>query len=233
MYHKIEVESLSPAQIGKLLRGDRIRVKKGRGLPIAVSEEQHKKIHKASMKGCGSTIMFDPFQQHAHQHMRGIHQRSASQWGVQGGSTYAERLARRTRNTFKPLATAFAPVANTLRDAGNRFYDEARDAGNDFIGQARSAGQQGLNELKGQARIIGMQGLNQLKNAGRELGNQLASHGSDILSGLIEHGPQLATMAALAPIGLGVGNRKRRGRGQGGALIAAGYGVGGKRRGRR
>jgi len=206
MYHKIEVESLSPAQIGKLLRGERIRVKKGRGLPIAVSEEQHKKIHKACLKGCGSTIQFDPFQQHAHQHMK----------GVQGGSTFAQRQARRARNTFKPLARALAPVANTLRSAGNEFIDHARSAGNQFIGEARHLGEQGFNELK---------------HAGRELGNQLKAHGSEILSGLIEHGPQLATMAALAPIGLGV--RKRRGRGKGGALVAAGYGVAGRRRGRR
>jgi len=211
MYHKIEVESLSPAQIGKLLRGDRIRVKKGRGHHIAVSEEQHKKIHKAHLKGCGSTIQFDPFQQHAHQHMKGSQ-------GVQGGSTFAQRQARRARNTFKPLAKALAPVANTLRSAGNEFIDHARSAGNEFASHARHLGEQGFNELK---------------HAGRELGHQLASHGSDILSGLVQYGPQIAEMAALAPIGLGLRKRRGRGKGKGGALVAAGYGVGGRRRGRR
>ena len=71
MYHKIAIGKLSHAQIGKLLNGHRIRVKHGNGHEIHASQEQHKKIHKAHLKGCGTTIQFDPYQIQNHQHMRG------------------------------------------------------------------------------------------------------------------------------------------------------------------
>ena len=70
-YHKIHLAHLSNPQIGKLLNGHRIRVKHGHGHEVHVSEEQHKKIMKAHKKGAGSTIQFDPFQIHHHQHLRG------------------------------------------------------------------------------------------------------------------------------------------------------------------
>jgi len=71
MYHKIAIHKLSHAQIGKLLNGHRIRVKHGHGHEIHASAEQHKKIHKAHQKGCGTTIQFDPYQIQHHQHLRG------------------------------------------------------------------------------------------------------------------------------------------------------------------
>lgn len=39
-------------------------------------------------------------------------------YGVKGGTTYAQRLARRTRNTFKPVEKAFKPVEKTFDKAG-------------------------------------------------------------------------------------------------------------------
>lgn len=70
MYHKIHVDKLSNAQISKLLNGGRIRVKAGRHHAIHVSSEQHKKIHKAHLKGAGVTIEFDPYQMEEHHHLR-------------------------------------------------------------------------------------------------------------------------------------------------------------------
>jgi hypothetical protein len=61
-YHKVSIHKLSHAQLLKLLRGHRVRVKHGHGHEIHVSEEQHKKIMNAHKKGCGTTLQFDPYQ---------------------------------------------------------------------------------------------------------------------------------------------------------------------------
>ena len=71
MYHQIGLQKLSHAQILKLLKGDRIRVKHGSHHNIHASEEQHKKIMSSHKKGAGCTVQFDPYQIDHHQHMRG------------------------------------------------------------------------------------------------------------------------------------------------------------------
>jgi hypothetical protein len=110
MYHKIPISKLSHHQILKLLRGHRVRVKHGQGHTLHVSEEQHKKIMTAHRKGKAHTLQFDPFQIEAHEHLRGrMHtlpyhpKHPHDEESMEGGSTYAHRVARRTRNTFKPL----------------------------------------------------------------------------------------------------------------------------------
>ena len=90
MYHKINIKKLSPNQISKLLNGHRIRVKHGEGHEIHASEEQHKKIMRAHHKKASSTIQFDPFQQHEHQHLRHGH----------GGGSLGSML----KSGFKALA---------------------------------------------------------------------------------------------------------------------------------
>lgn len=62
MYHKINIAKLSKAQIAKLLRGDRIRVKHGEGHSISLSQEQAKKVMSAHKKGKGCCVQFDPYQ---------------------------------------------------------------------------------------------------------------------------------------------------------------------------
>jgi hypothetical protein len=71
MYHKVPIQKLSHAQILKLLKGERIRVKLGSGNEINASAEQHKKIMNAHKKGSGCCVQFDPYQIDQHQHMRG------------------------------------------------------------------------------------------------------------------------------------------------------------------
>lgn len=66
MYHKVNIQKLSKGQIAKLLRGQRIRVKHGQGHVVNLSTEQAKKIMSAHKKGCGATIMFDPYQMDMH-----------------------------------------------------------------------------------------------------------------------------------------------------------------------
>ena len=87
-YHKIHLAHLSNPQIGKLLNGHRIRVKHGHGHEVHLSEEQHKKVMKAHKKGAGSTIQFDPFQIHHHQHLRGTGFLDVVKKGLKQGAKY-------------------------------------------------------------------------------------------------------------------------------------------------
>ena len=87
-YHKITLAQLSHTQIGKLMNGHRIRVRHGHKHHIHVSEEQHKKIMKANQKGAGTTIQFDPFQIHHHQHLRGEGFMDIVKGGLKSGLKY-------------------------------------------------------------------------------------------------------------------------------------------------
>ena len=62
MYSKTNIAKLSKAQILKLLKGHRVRIKSGSGHEISLSKEQHKKLTRAHKKGMGSTLQFDPYQ---------------------------------------------------------------------------------------------------------------------------------------------------------------------------
>lgn len=71
MYTPIGIDSLSNAQISKLLRGQGVRIRHGTSHKIHVSTEQHKKIKRAHLKGAGVTLVLDPYQQQMHEEMRG------------------------------------------------------------------------------------------------------------------------------------------------------------------
>jgi len=62
MYSKTNIGKLSKAQISKLLKGNRVRIKSGTGHEISLSKEQHKKLTRAHKKGMGYTLQFDPYQ---------------------------------------------------------------------------------------------------------------------------------------------------------------------------
>jgi hypothetical protein len=63
MYTPVKIHQLSPAQERKLSKGDKVIIRKGSGQQIYLSEEQKKKFDRASQKGSGVTIQFDPYQQ--------------------------------------------------------------------------------------------------------------------------------------------------------------------------
>ena len=53
MYSKTNIGKLSKAQIPKLLKGNRVRIKSGTGHEISLSKEQHKKLTRANKKRYG------------------------------------------------------------------------------------------------------------------------------------------------------------------------------------
>ena len=117
MYHQIGLQKLSHAQILKLLKGDRIRVKHGSHHNIHVSEEQHKKIHAAHKKGAGTTIQFDPFQQQmeAHHSLRSIE-----------GKGLKETALRFLRKEVAPAAINFAAEQAKKAVSGEGVHKKSR-----------------------------------------------------------------------------------------------------------
>lgn len=68
MYQPVKIDQLSQPQISKLLAGQPVRIKHNPQGPhtIHVSAEQGKKLNRATMKGSGMTITFDPYQVDQH-----------------------------------------------------------------------------------------------------------------------------------------------------------------------
>jgi AT hook motif len=99
MYHKISIGKLSANQIRKLLKGHNVRVKHGQAHTIHVSSSQLKKIINAHKKGKGSTIEFDPYQQHHHRHLLG---KGEGIWDTLGS------VAKEVGKVALPVATDLA-----------------------------------------------------------------------------------------------------------------------------
>ena len=70
MYIESGIEKLSNAQVSKLLNGHRVRIKKGQGAKLHMTEEHCKKLNRAHMKGAGTTIQLDPYAIASNQHLR-------------------------------------------------------------------------------------------------------------------------------------------------------------------
>jgi len=70
MYETHGIKALSERQISRLLNHHPVRVAPGTHHKIELSHEQSKKHHKAHMKGTGYTLTLDPFQVQRHQHLR-------------------------------------------------------------------------------------------------------------------------------------------------------------------
>ena len=210
MYHKIGINELSQPQIQKLLKGDRIRVKFGKGLEINASEEQYKKIGKAHKKGCGVTIQFDPYQMENHQFMRG-----------QGVGKKIKQIGK----TLAPIAKKFAPIileagmdylesqmgngigkkmkgvkgqmmGQALMPAGSALYPAGYGNNPDGLGisapssRARSSLRTAVRSAPRRGR-----GLNTKKGEGKQVGKKILKgiekYGPTVLKGAMEYAPLL------------------------------------------
>ena len=63
MYTPVKIQQLSEPQKRKLCKGAKVIIRKGAGHTVFLSQEQKKKFDRASQKGCGLTVQFDPYQQ--------------------------------------------------------------------------------------------------------------------------------------------------------------------------
>lgn len=62
MYNSVKIHKLSPTQERKLKNGKKVVIKLGGDRDINLSDEQLKKLNKASSKGRGLTVQLDPYQ---------------------------------------------------------------------------------------------------------------------------------------------------------------------------
>jgi len=247
MYHKIGIQKLSPAQISRLLNGHAVRVKHGSGHEIHASTEQHKKIHSAHKKGKAHTLTFDPYQIAQHQHLRHGHKKSHGEGeGMHtrhpvhtlphhpihtlphhppmhhtGGSTYAHRLARRTRNTFKPVSElAGYAIPATLGTLGAM-------AGSAYGGPVGGIAGRTLGSYAG-SKLSHKMGLGEgIKHRGRPRKvHHKKSHGEGEGEGMVHgYGKRVARRRGRGE-GEGEGPKRRGRKSKGEALFPAGYGEG-------
>ena len=122
MYHKVNIQKLSQAQIAKLLRGQRIRVKGGQGHVVHLSAEQAKKLASAERKGAGCCVQFDPYQ-------CDMHRGEGLFTGV--SSSLSKALVPVAVRAGKAVAPALIDAgSNALKDyvAGNGFASNAGKA---------------------------------------------------------------------------------------------------------
>jgi len=111
VYHKVNVQKLSNAQVMKMLKGQRIRIKHGQGgHELHLSNEQTKKLAAAHRKGAGITMEMDPYQISLHEHL--MHK--------SGGiiSTAGKAFSAIAKSPMaKSIAKAVVPIAtNVVKD---------------------------------------------------------------------------------------------------------------------
>jgi hypothetical protein len=109
MYHTVDIQTLSPKQISRILNGHPVRVKLGSGPKMHVSTEHAKKLHRASLKGGASTVTLDPYAIEHNQHLR----------------THVGRIAHKARTG----GTALIDQPFTARQAVNTTGDFIKNPG--------------------------------------------------------------------------------------------------------
>lgn len=138
MYSPTSIGKLSAEQIRKLLGGHRVRVKAGNAHVLHLSNEQHKKVHSAHKKGCGTTLQFDPFQQQMEVHHKLRHGHGGRDQLVESSSFHKNhgrgegvssrgRIARRGRGAFDVFKSVVKAVAPIAIDEGGKFIKSKVD----------------------------------------------------------------------------------------------------------
>lgn len=114
MYHPVEVANLSSNQVSKLLKGQAVRVKSGKGHVVHLSSEQLKKHHKSAMKGAGYTLTLDPYQMAQHAHLKGS-----------GIMSHAKKALKKAGHFVKAHKEHFRPLASHLKNVGHQAIADA------------------------------------------------------------------------------------------------------------
>ena len=110
LLHDVELYLTKP-QLTKLRGGKVFQIKhpqfiQGEGLTATkfkVDKKMLTKLNASNRKGKGMRLP--------------VPQQEGDSYVINGGATYAQRLARRTRNTFKPVKKAFVDAGNKINNA--------------------------------------------------------------------------------------------------------------------
>lgn len=130
MYTAVKVDQLSRPQVSKLLSGQPVRVKHNPRGPhtIHVSAEQGKKLARASMKGSGITITFDPYQMDQHRN-------EAMGEGLNLGKIFkgvkkvlTSDIGKAAQKFVVDKVLDIAPIPQGLKDAGRKLAHKGINA---------------------------------------------------------------------------------------------------------
>jgi hypothetical protein len=246
MYIPTKVQSLSNPQINKMLNGHPVRVKIGSGIGhiVHLSQEQAKKLNKASLKGSGFTIRMDPYQIVQHRNLQGQGILShLKKHAVHHIKKHGKHLANQALH--HGMSMAQSAINKHIPEFGKEYANQALGMAGDY---AQSNINQHLQEGQGFFKHAGRY----IKHHGKHFGKQLLHTGLsmaeqaaitalpaglqaiDTYTGVpvgsmaqpyIERGIHKGfSQAQDKTSGLGIHKKKKRGRPRkGGALNPAGY----------
>ena len=201
MYTPIGIDKLSNAQISKLLRGQGVRVRHGSHHKIHVSTEQHKKIHKAHLKGAGVTLVLDPYQQQMHEEMRGC--------GVMSG----------LKKAVGHVKSAFGHAKTGLKHASS-FYKEHKGTLEPYANILKKSASHKIERVAHRAQPHLTKHLGEF---GSHLGHHAHSSAEEFVQGFgeepLERPMHLSQEEVLAMSGEGLRHHKRKPVRRGGSLL--------------
>jgi hypothetical protein len=155
MYTPVKIHQLSPTQQRKLSKGDKVIIRKGSGQEIYLSDEQLKKFDKASQKGSGLTIRFDPYQQDEFiQSGSGIRDvfRKVAKIGQKALRNKAKEAVERAKPKLRELGRKALPrITELAKSEGRRAIDKAvvradkKLGPNQFTGRMRATAEDYLD----------------------------------------------------------------------------------------
>ena len=176
MYNPAEIQSLSRAQLSKLLKGGTVRIKSGKGQIINLSQEQFKKLNKAAIKGSGCNIILDPYQQD-----------EICGNGIKQAFKKLGSFVKGNKEAFRPLAKSLKQSGNeAIAQAAMRALDEGVDpslvsAYANMSSQAlQGPRQQGSGFIKKLNKVVKNPAARTVRRAFKPLGQAMLTAGQDM-----------------------------------------------------
>ena len=186
MYHSTGVQKLSETQKSKLRNGHPVRIKKGSGNHLHLTDDQIKKLEAASRKGAAYTLKMHPEQVAKHKTGEGLFGDIA---------TKAKAFARKHKDLINPI---IGRVRAGAKSGINQLASKANEKVDEYIKPIEGEGIIG-DALKG---LISMTGLGAKKKRGRPRKTTATKKGKGILSSIVKVvGPVIIDAAANAAKG--------------------------------
>ena len=174
MYHSTGVQKLSETQKSKLRNGHPVRIKKGSGNNLHLTDDQIKKLESAAKKGAAYTLTMHPEQAAKHKSGEGLFGDIAAK---------AKAFARKHKDLINPI---IGRVRAGAKSGINKLASKANDKVDEYIKPIEGEGIIG-DALKG---LIGMTGLGvkpkTLKSTLKSLPTKKPRKGKGILSNIIK-----------------------------------------------
>jgi hypothetical protein len=199
------------------LKGGQVRIKSGKGQVINLSQEQHKKLRKASLKGSGCNIVLDPYQQD-----------EVCGNGIKGAFKKLGKFVKGNKEAFRPLANSLKQSGNdAIAQAAMRALDEGVDPAlvSVYANMSSSAlqgpRQQGSGFIKKLNKFVKTPAVRTVRRAFKPLGQAMLTAGQDMAMQGLEQANEQA-MSSMTGMGY-LGRIKKSKEILGNSLFPGGY----------